>query len=213
MADDAPSGGSWTTVEPPRSAASVYDAPPGSFASPDFGYYRADNQPTAEQLARDAARRHSLRRNVYLPLALAVGVVILAFVTIALLAFAAPYLGIDLAAARSFIAGLSGLVIIMITAPLIALMSILPLSYLAWRWNRRQNRPPVIEGRPRPVDYGRLQPLLWRVENTLDRIARSSARAGARLTEPLVSLHARADYWQEFARALQRNFGPRTGRR
>jgi len=188
-----PAAGSWTTIEPPP--GSIYDQPGMS-----FGYARSSYRPTTEQLARDEARRRHLRRNLYAPLAVAILLVVAAFVAIVVLG-----LFVRTPAARSFIVGLSGLTVILVSIPLIALMSVAPLVYAGWWWNRRQNRRAFPE--TGPMAYrGRLQTWLWQLDGLLDRAARAVERGGAAVARPLTGLHARADYWREFVRAARRNF-------
>ena len=207
MTGDEPthSGGSFASVEPPPGSAalspySVYDTP---------AYYataRSSYRPTAEQLARDQLRHAYWQRNVRLPLVIAVLLVAALFITLVVLAFAGPWLGFDQAAARSLITGLSGLVVILIALPLTGLMALLPLAYVAWWYNRRQNRK--LNPEVGPMAYrGRLQTLLWQLDSLLDKAQRGAAQGGTRATRPLIGLHARADYWRSFARALRRNFG------
>ena len=201
--EPTPSGGSFATVEPPRGSAathSVYDT---------AAYYptaRSAYRPTAEQLARDELRLAFWRRNVRLPLIIATVLVVLLFVALIVLAFAGPWLGFDQAAARSLISGLSGLTVIFIALPLTALMALLPLTYLAWWYNRRQNRKLYPE--TGPMAYrSRVQTLLWQLDGLLDKAQRGTKQGGAKATRPLIGLHARADYWRAFARALRRHFG------
>ena len=196
-----PSGGSFASVEPPRSAASsVYDN------LPNIGVARLTYRPTAEQLARDELRLATWRRNFRLPILIAAVLVAALFITLVVLAFAGPWLGFDQAAARSLITGLSGLVVILIALPLTGLMALLPLAYVAWWYNRRQNRK--LNPEVGPMAYrGRLQTLLWQLDSLLDKAQRGAAQGGTRATRPLIGLHARADYWRSFARALRRNFG------
>ena len=195
-----PSGGSFASVEPPRSAASsIYDSPL------DTGIARSTYRPTAEQLARDELRLAYWRRNVRLPILIAAVLVAVLFITLLVLAFGGPWLGFDQAAARSFIAGLAGLTVILIALPLTALMGLLPLAYAAWWYNRRHNRQLYPE--MGPMAYrSRVQTLLWQLDGLLDKARRGAQRGGARVTRPLIGLHTRADYWRAFARALQRNF-------
>ncbi len=189
----APAAGSWTTIEPAH--GSVYDQPGAA-----RGYARSSYQPTPEQLARDEARRRHLRRNVYAPLAVAILLVVAAFVAVVVLG-----LFVRTPVARSFIAGLSGLVVILLSIPLIALLSVAPLAYAGWRWNRRQNRRAFPE--TGPMAYrGRLQTLLWQLDRLLDQAARAAERGGAAVARPLTRLHALAGYWREFVRAARRNF-------
>ena len=187
------SPGSWATVEPPP--GSVYDQP-----GMTFNYARSTYQPTPEQLARDEARHRHLRRNVYAPILAAVLIVVAAFVVILVLAF-----GVNTPAARSFIAGLSGLTIILMAIPLIAVMSILPLVYFGWWANRRQQRHLYPE--TGPMAYrSRLQTLLWQLDSLLVKVGRGAERGGAAIAQPLMALHARFDYWREFVRGLRRNY-------
>ncbi len=207
MTGDEPthSGGSFASVEPPHGSAavppySVYDAP---------AYYataRSTYRPTAEQLARDELRLAWWRRNVRLPLVIATLIVAVLFIALIVLAFAGPWLGFDQAAARSFITGLSGLTIILISLPLIAVMSLLPLVYVAWWYNRRQKRQMNPETGPM-AHRSRVQTLLWQLDSLLDKAQRTANDGGARATRPLIGLHARADYWRAFAHAVRRNFG------
>ena len=199
--EPAHSGGSFASVEPPP--GSVYDQP-----GMTFGYARSTYRPTAEQLARDELRLAFWRRNVRLPLIIAVLLVAALFITLVVLAFAGPWLGFDQVAARSFISGLSGLTIILIALPLTGLMALLPLTYAAWWFNRRQKRRDMPE--TGPMAYrSRLQTLLWHLDGLLDKARRGTRQGGARVTRPLIGLHARADYWRAFARALRRNLGAR----
>lgn len=205
--EPTPSGGSFATVEPPGGSfatPSVYDTP---------AYYataRSAYRPTAEQLARDELRLAYWRRNVRLPIAIAAVLVALLFIGLFVLAFAGPWLGFDTAAARSLIAGLSGLTIVFIALPLTALMSLMPLTYAAWWFNRRQKRK--LNPESGPMAYrGRLQTLLWQLDSLLDKAQRGTTQGGARVTRPLIGLHARADYWREFARGLRRNFSRGSG--
>lgn len=191
--DDTPTGGSWTTVEPPPRLRD--DVPPGQFNHVSTAY-----RPTSEQLARDEARRRYLTRSVYAPILVAVLVLSTALLAIILLAF-----GVNTPAARSLIAGLSALTVILFSIPVIALMSILPLAWLGWRFNRRQHRQQFPEYGPMAY-RSRVQTLLWQLDSLLDRIGSAVVRGSARLTQPLITLHARADYWQELARGVRRNF-------
>lgn len=202
--EPTPSGGSFATVEPPRgsvASASVYDT---------TAYYvpaRSTYRPTAEQLARDELRLAVWRRSVRLPIVIAAVVVALLFVALVVLAFAGPWLGFDQAAARSLIAGLSGLTVIFIALPLTALMGLLPLAYVAWWYNRRQNRK--LNPESGPMAYrSRVQTLLWQLDSLLDKAQRGTTQGGTRVTRPLIGLHARAGYWREFVRGLRRNFTP-----
>lgn len=173
-----------------------------SFAGdwPGYGNPRTSHRPTAEQLARDEQRRRFLRRNVYAPIIIAAVIVIALFVLIVLLAF-----GVVPPPAASFIAGLSGLTIILISIPLIFLMSILPIIWLALTLNRRQRRKDYPE--TGPMAYrSRVQILFWQLDSLLDGVQRGVDGVSARARKPLVDMHGRAAYVQEFWQGLRERF-------
>jgi hypothetical protein len=169
--------GSWASVEPPSGNAPAYRA---DFYVP---YSRTTYQPTLEQLERDEARRRYLRRNVYLPLAAAVAIVVLLFAIVLLLAF-----GVGTPQALSFIAGLSGLTIILMSIPMILIMSVLPIVYVAYVLNRRQQRR--LHPETGPMAYrSRLQILLWRIDGLFDQVQPAVQRGSMGVRRPLVAAH------------------------
>lgn len=173
-----------------------------SFAGewPGYGNARTSHRPTVEQLARDEQRRRFLRRNVYAPVIIAAVVVVALFVLIVLLAF-----GVIPPPAASFIAGLSALTIILISIPLIFLMSILPIAWLALTLNRRQRRKDFPE--TGPMAYrSRLQILFWQLDSLLDGTERGVEQISARARKPLIAMHSRAVYIKEFWHGLRERF-------
>lgn len=187
--------GSWATYEPPVNNSPI---PYTSYDSPSY-------RPTAEQLARDEARRQSLRRSVYFPITITVIILVALLVLIILMAFGVPLLGISTAEAVSFIAGLSALIVILFAIPAIFLMAILPIAWLAITINRRQQRKNYPQ--TGPMAYrSRVQTLLWQLESFLDGARRGVEVASDRVRKPLVNLHARAEYLREFLRGLWENF-------
>ncbi|MFO7664130.1 MAG: hypothetical protein R6X18_16255 [Chloroflexota bacterium] len=189
-----PPAGSWTTVEPPEghliTYQSIYSVPPA----------RTSYQPTAEQLARDEAQRRHLRRNVYLPAIIAAIIGLALLVLVIGLAF-----GVNTPATRSFIAGLSALVVILMSIPLIILMTVLPLAWLAYRLNRRQQRKLYPEFGPMAY-RSRLQVLLWRLESLLDQTYVSAERGSEVLKRPLIKAHSSADFIKGIERGIRKNF-------
>jgi hypothetical protein len=161
---------------------------------------RTTYQPTAEQLARDEARRRYMRRNVYLPAIFAAILGLALLVLIIVLAF-----GINTPATRSFIAGLSALVVILMSIPLIVLMAFLPLAWLGYRLNRRQQRKLYPESGPMAY-RSRIQILLWRLESLLDQAYKSAERGGEVLKRPLIKAHSSADYVKGLRRGMRKNF-------
>lgn len=183
--DGAP--GSWATVELPARERSPYDSP----------YARTTYRPTADQLARDAARHRYLRRNVYLPIIIAVALITILFLLVVALAF-----GIGSPEVLSFIAGMSALIIILFSIPLIILLAILPISWVALRLNRRQQRQMYPE--TGPMAYrSRVQILLWQLDSLLIGVGNGVESVTGRLRRPLIKLHARAAYWSGWLRGIR----------
>jgi hypothetical protein len=182
-------GGSWTTYEPPQdNKLSLQPVNSGTA-------YR----PTQEQLARDEYRRSYLRKNVYLPIAAAVFLVLVVLGLIIYLAF-----GVRTPEAVSFIAGLSALTIILFSIPVIILMAILPIVWLALTLNRRQKRRLYPE--TGPMAYrSRVQTVLWQVDSLLDGAGKGSARFAERLTRPLIAFHGRLAYLQVWLDKIRRS--------
>lgn len=180
-------GGAWASPEPIASARSTY-------------------RPTAEQLARDEARRRYLRRNVYTPILITVVIIAVLFLGLVALAFGAgARFGIDMSQVASFIAGLSALVVILFAVPLTIVMSLLPIAWVALRLNRRQQRKLYPE--TGPMAYrSRVQTLLWQLDSLLDGMEDSVERLAARLRRPLIRLHTRAAYLRGWLRGIQDQF-------
>ncbi|MBP6017012.1 MAG: magnesium transporter [Candidatus Promineofilum sp.] len=161
---------------------------------------RTTYRPTTEQLARDEARRRYLRRNVYTPVIIAAIIAVGLFVLLFVLAFA-----IRTPQAASFIAGMSALVIILIATPLIALMAVAPIAWLAFKLNRRQQRKNNPE--TGPMAYrSRIQILLWQLDGLLDGLQDGAIRIGERVRRPLIALHARAAYLRQWLNGLWDKF-------
>lgn len=141
-----------------------------------------------------------MRRNVQIPVIIAVVLVLILFLLVVYLAF-----GINTPEARSFIAGLSGLVVILMSIPLIILMSFLPIIWLMYVLNRRQQRQLYPESGPMAY-RSRLQILLWQLESLLNQGSRAAERSGDALTQPLMKAHASAEYIKGFGRGIWQNF-------
>jgi hypothetical protein len=188
------SPGSWTTIDPPKGSSPAY------WSGYPSSYSRTTYQATEEQLARDEKRLHYFRRNVYLPVIVALVLVLILFLLVVFLAF-----GVSTPEARSFIAGLSGLVVILMSIPVIALMSILPIIWLLYVLNRRQQRQLYPE--TGPMAYrSRLQILLWRLDSLIGQASRQAEYGAEALKRPLVKAHASADYIKGFGRGIRQNF-------
>jgi hypothetical protein len=183
---DVPSG-SWATVEPPTSRPTGYAG----------AYSRTTYQPTAEQLIRDEARRRYLRRNVYAPLGVAVAIVAAAFLLVVVLAIFRPSPQV-----ASLIAGMAAFTIIFFSIPLIALMAIAPIAWLALALNRRQRRRDFPEYGPMAY-RSRLQILLWQLDGLLDGVGIGVEQVAVRLRRPLIRLHTWTAYWRGWLRGIR----------
>jgi hypothetical protein len=192
------------TPQPPLTRTpgswAVYDPPPDEWPASIAPYSRTTYQPTAEQLARDELRRRYLRRNVYTPVIIAAIIAIALFAVLFYLAF-----GVATPQAKSFIAGMSALVVILFAGPVIILMAIMPVSWLAFKLNRRQKRKNFPE--TGPMAYrSRVQTLLWQLEGLLDNVGDGVDGISARLRRPLVALHARAAYLRGWLNGIRGKF-------
>jgi heme/copper-type cytochrome/quinol oxidase subunit 2 len=165
-----------------------------------FNHSRTTYRPTVEQLARDETRRRYLRRNVYAPTLIAALLVVALIVLLIVLAFAAPSPRV-----AALISGLSALTIILFSLPIIVVMSILPIAWLALTVNRRRRRKDFPEFGPMAY-RGRLQTWLWQLDHLLDGAEAGVISLTARLRRPLIGLHARAAYLSTWLREIRENF-------
>jgi hypothetical protein len=190
---------SYSTPPPPRSRP---DPSPISYALPHVDPpSRTTYRPTAEQLARDEALKRYNRRSVTIPAAIISLIALGLFVLLLVLAFGLSQTG----AARQFIAGMSALTIILISIPLIFFMSVLPIAYAAWWFNRRQQRKLYPE--TGPMAYrGRLQTLLWQLESYLIQGQRYVERGSDTVINPIINSHVRWAKAEGFMRGLKTNF-------
>jgi len=123
-----PASGTYSSQQPsagkPGSWA-AYDQPPNEWPPSNAPYSSTTYRPTPEQLTRDELRQRYLRRNVYAPIIIAAIIAVALFALIVYLAF-----GVATPQAKSFIAGMSALVVILFAGPTIILMAILPFAWL-----------------------------------------------------------------------------------
>lgn len=162
---------------------------------------RTRYQPTAEQLARDAELKRYNQRSVTIPVVIIALIAIFLFVLLLVLAFGLKQTG----QAREFIAGLSALTIILISIPLIFLMSVLPIAYVAWWYYRREQRKLYPETGPM-ANRSRVQILLWQLESYLV-VAQQQAKRGSHLiTDPLIRAHVLWAKGEGYIRGIEKNF-------
>lgn len=158
-------------------------------------YRRTNYSPTYEQLARDEQRLRYMRRNVYTPAIIAAVIAAALFALIIVLAFFVPQTG----DAREFISGMSGLVIILFSLPVISFLALISIAYFGYqffRWQQRRENPEY-----GPTAYrSRLQLILWQVESYIDTARRNVDKGANSATNALISVHARAAQTQQWLR-------------
>ena len=157
-------------------------------------------KPTAEQLAREQQLRRFNRLYIALPLGLlafvALGLVLLLLVGV----FSPGIVGTE-----AFISALADIIIILWIMPMLVLMALLVIAFVAMRVNRREKRKLLPEDSLQ-LRYGRVQPFLWRVESYLDRADVQVNRAADSMTEPLIRNRGRFAAVEAWADILTRPF-------
>lgn len=198
-----PASGAQTPQQPSTGTPATwaaYDPLLDEWPPSNAPYSPTTYRPTPEQLARDERRRRYLRRNVYAPVIIAAVIAVALFALIMYLAF-----GVATPQAKSFIAGMAALVVILFAGPMIILMAIMPISWLALRLNRRQQRKNFPQ--TGPMAYrSRVQTLLWQLEALLDSVGDGVEGITARLRRPLIKLHARAAYLRGWLNGIRGKF-------
>jgi len=155
-------------------------------------------EPTTDQLARAAALRRFNRLAVYLPLGLA-GLVVLALIGLLFWGVLSP----NVAGTREFVSGLADVVIILAIMPLLLLCAVVPLAAVGLVIYRRQQPQ---------REYGRLQPLFWRLDSILDRARNKAEAALPKAANNVISGHARITYWRTLINHLpNRSCGDKHG--
>ncbi|MEZ4515366.1 MAG: hypothetical protein R3C44_00515 [Chloroflexota bacterium] len=164
-------------------------------------YSRTTYRPTAEQLARDEALKQHNRRSVTIPVVIAAAIAIGLFILLLVLAFGFSKTG----QAREFIAGMSAITVILFSIPVIFMMAILPIAYIAWWFNRREQRK--LNPETGPMAYrSRVQILLWQVESFLTQSQQQVERGSDAVTEPLIRAHSLWAYGEEMVDGIKQNF-------
>ena len=120
-------------------------------------------RPSAAQLERDRILRRRTWLYIYLPLGIVSFIAILLIVLILIGLFAPGVVGTE-----AFISALADIIVILWIPPMMLLISILPISYVAYLVNRRQKRK--LNPQTGPLAYrSRIQVLLWRIQYFTDR--------------------------------------------
>ncbi len=151
-------------------------------------------QPSADQLARDAALRRFNRLYVALPLTLAIIAALIILGLFVYLIFAP-----DSEASIQFISNLADIIIILAIIPMMMMVAIVPLAYLAFVVNHRQNRPREAITGPM-ANRSRVQGTLWRIDNALGNVKNKTNETAPKISRPFAELNARfeeVDAWQK----------------
>jgi hypothetical protein len=190
------------SVQPSAERATYPDsALPGELAQPVTPYSQATYQPTAEQLARDAELKRYNRQSITIPVVIISLIAIGLFILLMVMAFGLK----DTGQARELIAGLSALTIIFISIPLIVFMTVLPIAYIAWWYNRREQRKLYPE--TGPMAYrSRVQILLWQIDSFLVEAQQQVERGSDAMTKPLIRAHVLWARGEGFLRGIDQNF-------
>jgi hypothetical protein len=92
--------------------------------------------------------------------------------------------------------------VIFFSIPLILLMAIAPIVWLALALNRRQRRRDFPE--VGPMAYrSRLQIILWQLDGLLDSVGIGVEQVAVRLRRPLIRLHTWAAYLRGWLRGIR----------
>lgn len=157
-------------------------------------------EPSAEQLARERELRRFNRLAVYLPLGLLAlaGIVV---VVLLLIGVFSP----NITGTEAFISALADIIIILWIMPMLVLMALLIIGYVAWRLNRRQQRK-LLPPDSLQLRYGRLQPLLWRAQSLLNRASVQVDQKADMVTNQVIRSKGRVAYVDAWVDILTRPF-------
>ena len=152
-------------------------------------------QPGSEQLARKAALHRFNRLYVYLPLGFII-VITLAIIILLLVGVLAP----GLTGANEFASALADVTIILFSIPLMALCAVGPamlVGIIAFSRDRRK------KGIPRMDDGGRIQELLWKMDNLVHQVQTKTVEITPRIAKPVIETNARLAYLHAFLKQIQ----------
>jgi hypothetical protein len=186
----------------PRSDAPRFDESRLQLPNVSSSFFAPSSyQPTLEQLGRDEKRKRYMRRNVYAPTIIAAVIALALFALIIFLGFALRN-NQGQAEAREFIAGMSGLIVILFSIPLIAALAVVSIGYVVYRyyvWEQRRRYPQTGP----MANRGRVQTILWQTESFIETADRQVGRGSRAVTAPLIKLHTTETYWRTRVRSLR----------
>lgn len=162
---------------------------------PEITTYTPPFQPNQEQLARKAALHRFNRLYVYFPL----GFIIAASLTIIIL-FLVGVFAPGLTGAAEFASALADITIILFSIPMMVLCAVGPImlaGIIALSRNRRQ------QGIPRMDDGGRIQELLWKMDNLIQRSQTKTSEIAPKITKPVIEANAKLAYIKAFIKQIR----------
>jgi hypothetical protein len=175
----------------------VKDKQMGTYPPP---YQEPTFEPTAEQLERDRLLRRRNRLYIYLPVGIfsfMVGVIIV----IMLIGVLAP----GGQTMEEFISAVADIIVILWIIPMMIIISILPVSYVAYLINRRQKRK--LNPQTGPLAYrSRIQVLLWRIQVFIGQARTKTDEVAPKVAKPVTTANAYIAYFGAWLNILTRPF-------
>ncbi|NCF65376.1 MAG: hypothetical protein JSV68_15535 [Anaerolineaceae bacterium] len=166
---------------------------PPPYHEPTFG-------PSAEQLERDQILRRRTRLYIYLPLGIVSFIAVVLIVLILIGLFAPGIVG-----TAAFISAVADIIVILWIIPMILVVSILPITYIAYFVNRRQKRK--LDPQTGPLAYrSRLQVFLWRIQLFMNRTQVKTDELAPKVAEPVTEFNAILAYLGAWLNILIRPF-------
>jgi len=163
-------------------------------------YHEPTFEPTAEQLARDRLLRRRTRLYIYLPLGIISFISIVIIVLILIGIFAPGIQGTEV-----FISALADIIVILWIFPMMIIISIFPISYVAYLANRRQKRK--LDPQTGPLAYrSRIQVLLWRIQLFMDQSRAKTDEVAPKVAKPVTTANAYVAYFGAWLNILTRPF-------
>lgn len=159
-------------------------------------------EPTAEQLARELAIRRFRRLYVYLPIGIAVALAAIILIIVLIGLFAPGLVG-----ANQFISALADIIVILWIIPMLVITAVPTIGYIAYVINRRQRRQRAA-AQGVNVDRSRVQLLLWRVQQLMDRVHAKGDEWAPIIAAPVIAFNtllAEAEAWLTI---VKRQFTP-----
>lgn len=154
-------------------------------------------KPTTEQESRYQRLQRFNQLYVYLPL----GLMTVAGIGLTIFLFYGAFVPENRETTRAFTSALADLILILVMMPLSLVCGIVPMGMIGLMVYRR-NLNQQADG----PQYGRIQPLLWRLESLLVTIHRKTAEILPKIAPPLIQLNARLAFIETFLKYVKQIF-------